>query len=147
MMSIALTGYETVHESVDGEALRAKMADFMQYPEITNRLAFLGDRIIGLTVAQHLLWWRIDSSSLQKTAELYWTSAALAEVFDEFRLASPRSGDNGWNAHTKAQKVEALVAYLHQKKTSDLQNAELLCRLMNHILDAGDRRRGVVSKV
>lgn len=146
-MSYVLSGFETVRGSVDSEVLRAKMAIFIQAPQMTNRLAFLGDRIIGLTVAQHLDRWRMDAPLLQRNAELYWTSAVLAEVFDEFRLGSPPPGDNGWSAHTKAQKVEALVAYLHKNATKDRQSAELFCRLMKHILDGADRRRGVVSEV
>jgi dsRNA-specific ribonuclease len=142
-MAATLTGFEWVRGSLDGDFLRAKMAEILHLPRAEqNRLAFLGDRIINMAVAHHLFSKWSDSETelnMHRASQEYVTGKVLAKFFDEFKLETPATGNARFSTHTKADKLEALAAFMYQNSSWDVRGAEMFSRLMRRILDEGDR--------
>ena len=141
-MAAELKGFSWVLSPMDEQFLRDKMAVVRKMSRAEqSHMAFLGDRILGMVVAHHLFGKWADEEkhiSLHAASQYYVTGKAMACIFDDLELEKPAVGNPAFNVHTKADKFEALTAYLHENSSDDPQCAEMFCRLMRYVLDVGD---------
>ena len=85
-----------------------------------------------------LYWSRCHRVVLPACFIVLWAFvSSLESLFDEFELEKPATGNPAFSTHTKGDKFEQLLAYLYNNSSLDPFCAEMFCRLMRHVLDAG----------